>query len=81
MAKTPSNNCTKPSLSCTQRWPPFFGHGYKCVLQPEGSYSDAAIHEQIMAGVEDSDLRQRTRRKLIAADKDRLIPEKLPNQL
>jgi hypothetical protein len=40
--------------------------GEACVQQPDGSYSDAAIHEEIMAGVDDSDIRARTRAKLHA---------------
>ena len=38
-----------------------------CIRLPDESYSDAAIHEAIMAGVDDSDIRARTRAKLLAA--------------
>lgn len=37
-----------------------------CVQNPDGTYSDAAIHEQIIANVDDSDFRAETRLKLLA---------------
>ena len=40
--------------------------GEVCVRQPDGSYSDAAIHEEIMAGVDDSEFRAQSRAKLRA---------------
>ena len=40
--------------------------GEACVEQQDGTYSDAAIHEEIMAGVDDSDIRARTRAELHA---------------
>jgi hypothetical protein len=40
--------------------------GEVCVQQPDGSYSDAAIHEQIMDGVDTSDFEMETRAKLLA---------------
>jgi hypothetical protein len=36
--------------------------------QPGGSYSDAAIHEEIMADVDDSEFRTQTRAKLLVAE-------------
>jgi hypothetical protein len=41
--------------------------GEACIQLADGTYSDAAIHEEIMAGVDDSDIRARTRAKLHAA--------------
>jgi hypothetical protein len=40
--------------------------GVLCVQQADGSYSDTAIHEAIMDGVDDSDFRAQTRAKLRA---------------
>lgn len=40
--------------------------GEVCVQQQDGSYSDAAIHDEIMAGVDDSDIRAKTRAALHA---------------
>lgn len=40
--------------------------GEVCVRQPDGTYSDVAIHEEIMAGVDDSEFRARTRSHLRA---------------
>jgi hypothetical protein len=37
-----------------------------CVQLANGTYSDAAIHEQMTAGVDDSDFRAETRAKLHA---------------
>jgi hypothetical protein len=37
------------------------------VQNPDGTYSNAAIHEEIMAGVDDLDIRASTRLKLLAA--------------
>jgi hypothetical protein len=57
--------------------------GEVCVRQPDGSYFDAAIHEEIMAGVDDSDIRATTRLKLLAAgvpagDLNRVFPDLPP---
>lgn len=40
--------------------------GEACVQLANGTYSDAAIHEEIMAGVDDSDIRAKTRAELHA---------------
>ena len=40
--------------------------GEVCVRQPDGSYSDTAIHEAMMDGVDDSDFRAQSRAKLRA---------------
>lgn len=40
--------------------------GEVCVQQKNGTYSDAAIHEEIMADVDDSDIRAKTRARLHA---------------
>lgn len=40
--------------------------GEVCVRNADGTYSDTAIHEQIMAGVDDSDFRAKTRLRLLA---------------
>jgi hypothetical protein len=42
------------------------GGGEVCVRQPDGTYSDVAIHEEIMAGVDDSEFRAQSRAKLRA---------------
>lgn len=39
--------------------------GEACVQLANGTYSDAVIHEEIMAGVDDSDIRARTRARLL----------------
>ena len=48
---------------------------------PDYGYSDAALHEQMTEGVDDSDFRMQTRAKLLAAGipvaaLDRVLPEK-----
>jgi hypothetical protein len=40
--------------------------GEVCVKLPDGSYSDAQIHEQILSGVDTSDFEMATRAKLLA---------------
>jgi hypothetical protein len=40
--------------------------GELCVQQPDGSYSDRTIHDEIMAGVDDSDFRAQSRAKMRA---------------
>jgi hypothetical protein len=54
--------------------------GEACVASDDGECSDAALHEALTAGVEDSDLRAQTRAKLLAAGVpaaalDRLFPD------
>jgi hypothetical protein len=51
--------------------------GEVCVRQPDGSYSDAAIHEAIMAGVDDSEFRAQSRAKMHA----RGVPAAVLNRL
>lgn len=41
--------------------------GEACVRRADGTYSDAALHEELTAGVDDSDFRARTRAILLAA--------------
>jgi hypothetical protein len=41
--------------------------GETCIKLADGTYSDVAIHDEIMAGVDDSDIRARSRAKLHAA--------------
>jgi hypothetical protein len=53
--------------------------GEACVQNPDGSYSAAALHEQMTQGVDDHDFRMQTRAKLLAAgvpiaDLDRAWP-------
>jgi hypothetical protein len=53
-------------------------HGSEvCVQLPDGGFSDAAIHDAIMAGVDDSDIRARTRAKLHAGG----VPAEALNRL
>jgi hypothetical protein len=37
-----------------------------CVVESDGSLSNAALHEALIAGVDDLDLRSRTRAKLLS---------------
>jgi hypothetical protein len=51
-----------------------------CILNPDGSFSAAALHEEMTAGVDDPDFRAQTRATLLAAgvpiaDLDRVPPE------
>jgi hypothetical protein len=51
--------------------------GEVCVRQPDGSYSDTAIHEAIMDGVDDSQFRAQSRAKMRAKG----IPEEVLQSL
>jgi hypothetical protein len=42
--------------------------GVACVINADGSYATDALHEQMTAGVDDSDIRARTRAKLRVRD-------------
>jgi hypothetical protein len=53
--------------------------GEACVQISGGGYSDAALHEQLTEGVDDSDFRMETRAKLLAqgvpiSALDRVLP-------
>jgi hypothetical protein len=54
-----------------------------CVVDADSSLSNAALHEQMTEGADDSDIRARTRAKLLAygvpaAVLDRVLPEGTP---
>ena len=54
-----------------------------CVQNPNGSLSNAVLHEQMTEGVDDSDIRAQTRLKLLAAgvpaaDLNRVFPDLPP---
>jgi hypothetical protein len=57
--------------------------GEACIQLPDGSFSDAALHEQLTEGVDDCDFRAGTRAKLHAqgvpaAALNRLFPDLTP---
>ena len=57
--------------------------GEACVQYPDGTISDSALHEEMTAGVDDSDIRAKTRSKLLAAgvpaeDLNRVFPDLPP---
>jgi hypothetical protein len=54
--------------------------GTVSVLRSDGSHSDIGLHEEMMAGVDDSDIRMRTRQTFLARGVpvevlDRVLPE------
>ena len=56
-------NCKGDGLNNRRRSPN--AGGECCVKLPDGTFSADALHEQLVAGVDDSDIRAKTRRLLI----------------
>jgi hypothetical protein len=57
--------------------------GEACVRNADGTYSAAELHEAMTAGIDDSDIRARTRAQLLAtgvpaADLNRVFPDLPP---
>jgi hypothetical protein len=64
----------------TKRW-----GGEGCVLTADGRLTAHRLHEQLVQGVDDSDIRSRTREKLLARgllpeQVDRLFPDLPPSK-